>query len=668
MAPTASAVRRWSRALAAALAGAAVLAVAAAVVLTAVAGWTFGQALDAFVVTNGVIGLSLAVCGGLIGWYRPRNPIGWLFAVGGLAQSCAATVSPLVAVLSVNGGSVEVRRLLLTVFVWSWPWAVGLCLPLGLLLFPDGRLPSRRWRPAMVAVVVTAPLFVLAMAVGPEPLDSGLPLAYGTWARYDDYAALWMFAGYRTLAAMLLALAALVLRYRRGSETERVQLLWLLLAVVVVIGVTLPWGLVAGTPVVALLSIALVPAAVTVAIVRHQLLDIRLVVSRTLAWVVLSVAVVAAYAVLVALLDRLLVGQLGRSALLTVALVLVAAPALPRLQRLVDRALYGERANPAAVASRVGAQLSAAQSGLAGVVEAVRTGLQLPYVGLARDQVVLAEAGSPPDHVMHRPLVHAGADVGELRCAARTGERRLGPADERVLALLAAPLAAALHASVASAELQHSRERLVRAREEERRRLRRELHDGLGPTLTGLAFTADAAANVVGHDPAQAAELLGALRRETRTALLDVRRLVDDLRPPALDELGLVGALRQRAGQLGWRADGVPVRVQVDAPTQVPALPAAVEVATYRIATEALTNVVRHSAASSAMVRLSCGDRLEVTVLDDATSAEGPASWVPGVGLQAMRERAVELGGDFAAGPSAAGGRVRASFPLPVAP
>ena len=135
----------------------------------------------------------------------------------------------------------------------------------------------------------------------------------------------------------------------------------------------------------------------------------------------------------------------------------------------------------------------------------------------------------------------------------------------------------------------------------------------------------------------------------------------DSLRPPALDELGLVGALRQRADQLAWRADGQSVQVRLDVPQEVPTLPAAIEVATYRIATEALTNVVRHSQATGATIRLRCNDRLELSITDD-----GPpnGAWPPGVGLDAMRERAAELGGSFQAGPTPTGGQVVASFPL----
>jgi two-component system, NarL family, sensor kinase len=214
-----------------------------------------------------------------------------------------------------------------------------------------------------------------------------------------------------------------------------------------------------------------------------------------------------------------------------------------------------------------------------------------------------------------------------------------------------------------STELQASRERIVTAREEERRRLRRDLHDGLGPTLTGIALIADAAANLLERDPAKTGELLTTLRSDSRTAIADVRRIVENLRPPALDELGLVGALRERAEQLRWRADGQAIQVRLDLPDEVPALPAAVEAAGYRIVTEALNNVVRHSSGSVAVMRMSCGQTLDMEIVDD-----GPpnGAWRPGVGLQAMRERAAELGGQFEAGPSPAGGRVFVSLPLEV--
>ncbi len=255
----------------------------------------------------------------------------------------------------------------------------------------------------------------------------------------------------------------------------------------------------------------------------------------------------------------------------------------------------------------------------------------------------------------------------------RSGQRRLGSPDIAVLELLAGPLAVALHATALSAALQDSRIGLVAAREEERRRLRRDLHDGLGPALTGIAFKADAARNTMAAEPARAAGLLAEMRADTTAAIADIRRLVYDLRPPALDDLGLVGALREQSGRLAQRPDGGVVAVQISAPADLPPLPAAVEVAAYRIITEAMTNAARHSGARRVDVRLALvGPDLLIEVRDDGAVGDGAvgdgaasaAGWSPGVGLISMRDRAAELGGWCQAGPGPGGGRVTASLPL----
>jgi signal transduction histidine kinase len=203
--------------------------------------------------------------------------------------------------------------------------------------------------------------------------------------------------------------------------------------------------------------------------------------------------------------------------------------------------------------------------------------------------------------------------------------------------------------------LEQARERLVRGREEERRRLRRDLHDGLGPILTGVAFSADAASNLVETDPKQAIELIVAARRDVTDALGEIRRIVEDLRPPALDELGLEGAIRQHAQRLPQ------LEVTVSGSILPADLPAAVEVAAYRIATEALTNVARHANATKANVDVTLNGHLAVAISDDGQRQDG---WIEGVGLGSMRDRARELGGALTAGPFAGGGRVVANLPV----
>jgi two-component system NarL family sensor kinase len=289
----------------------------------------------------------------------------------------------------------------------------------------------------------------------------------------------------------------------------------------------------------------------------------------------------------------------------------------------------------------------------------VRVALHVPHVALTASGVPLASSGDASENVFSVPLEYDGALVGELHVGVRTGESTLGAADRNVLSLVAAPLAVAVHATLLSSQLQTSRERLVTAREEERRRLRRDLHDGLGPTLTGVALSADAATNLLATDPSRTRALLTGVSADVRTAIAEVRRLVEDLRPPALDELGLLGALRQRAEHLVR----TPLQLRLDVPATVPALSAAVEVAAYRIATEALTNVVRHAHASSVVVRLRCADELEVEVTDDGPP-NGP--WSPGVGMQAVRVRlpvreggAGRVGVRSPEGEAAGGGGVR---------
>lgn len=641
------AAQRTLRRLAAAL-GALVAGLAAyAVVATLATGWSFSEALDGFVVSNLVIGLGFGLCGALIAFHRPDHPVGWLYAAGGTLHLLTAAAAPTAQLLHDSGAPIWVVRACVTVFSWSWPWHIGVVLPLSLLLLPDGRLPSPRWRLAAWAVAVTGPLFAVEVGTSPES-PNGLPSGFLTLPSYGDLSAVWTVSELRWAVSMLVGVAALVVRYRRGDERLRRQLLWLVAAAAVALVALTPWALVDGTPVVVLFTIPLLPAAIAVGILRHQLLDIRLVLARGIAYAVLSALVLAAYAGLVVVLS-------GVASALVVALA--ALPLRGWVQHRVERLFYGHRSDPLRVASRVGSKLGV---GLAGPLEEIREALRLPYVAVAVDGSTVAASGNATPAVAGVPL---GAD-GELVVGLRAGERRLAPADERLLRMLAGPLTTAVQATRLSQDLQVSRERLVAAREEERRRLRRDLHDGLGPLLTGVAMSADAAANLAGRSPDQAATLLAEVRSDSRTAIAEIRRLIDDLRPPALDELGLVGAVQARAARTVARIDGTPLHAVVDAPDELPHLPAAIEVAAYRIATEALTNVVRHSDARTVAVRFGHGESLTVEVSDDG-SPNG--AWTAGVGLTGMRERAAELGGSCEAGPSPEGGRVLLRLPLETA-
>ncbi len=614
----------------------------AAGLATWTAGWGPARAQDAFVVSNLVIGMSFGLCGALIAWNRPSHPVGWLFLVGGLGQTVSAAAAPLGELSAQDGQPLWVTRALVTAFLVAWPVHIGVCLPLSLMLLPDGHLPSPRWRYAFGVVAVVSPLFVLAAANGRS--DGTHPDGYLLLPVDGRWQALWGAGEPVWVASMLLGVAALVVRFRRGDETIRRQLLWVVVAAGTVFVAVTPWALIAGTPVAVLFAIPLIPAGVTVAILRHGLLDVRVVVARALTYLLLSTVIFAGYALLVVWLS-------GVTSALLVALL--ALPLRDRLQSAAERLVYGDRGDPARLATRVGAVLH----DLEGTLEQVRTSLRLPFAAV-RDHTgtYLVMCGEPGGRTWTTALgVEHSLEVG-----LRAGERRLVSRDERVLSMLTGPLTVAITATTTAAALQASRGRLVTAREEERRRLQRDLHDGLGTLLTGVVLTADAASNTLTTDPQRAAELLATVRSELRNAVAEVHRLVDDLAPLAVDELGLVRALEVRAAQSVTRADGRPLEVTVVSRVAHP-LPAALEVAAYRIATEALTNVIRHAQATHATISLLTSDgMLEVEVLDDGPSRQ----WGAGVGTASMRERAAELGGRCDPGPGPHGGVVRALLPI----
>jgi two-component system NarL family sensor kinase len=641
-----------------------------AVVCALADGISLAAAVGSFMATNGALGVAFALSGLLLAWHRPRNPIGWLFLVAAAAEATSAAAVQLLGLGSVDGWPAVFLRLLASLYMLGWPLAVGLCLPMALLLFPDGHAAGARWRWLIWAAAAEGLLFELSSA-GPGKVSVGAhavtPLVAIPF--YDRFGMVWAASSPAWTAIVALAVASLAVRYRRGSDVERRQLLWLVLtglAALAYAGVS--WGIFGTGPVLGLLVIALIPTAVTVAILRYRLLDIRLVVSRALVYGLLTAAAAAAYVGLVTLLDVLVRSRVSFGSAI-VASVIVASgfnPARVRLQRLIDRVMYGDRHDPVRAVSLVGERLTGlGTAGLSGVMEALCGSLRLPFAAVRIGSVQAAAHGTIPELLHSVVIKYEGANVGELVVGLRSGQRRLSQPDIAVLDLLADPLAVALHAMALSAALQESRVSIVEAREEERRRLRRDLHDGLGPVLAGIAFKAEAARDVLSAESAYAGDLLGELRADTTAAIADIRRLVHGLRPSALDDLGLIGSLRQQSASLTPRSNGSDIAVEVDTSGGLPPLPAAVEVAAYRIITEAMTNAARHSGATKIGVKLALTDSqgLHIEVRDDGAGL-GPG-WRPGFGLISMRERAAELGGSCRAGPDpGCGGLVVAELPL----
>ncbi len=428
--------------------------------------------------------------------------------------------------------------------------------------------------------------------------------------------------------------------------------------------------------------------ALAVAILRYRLLSIDVILNRALVYGALTAFVIGAYVAIVGYLSTLFPTRSGLvpPLIATDVVAVLFQPLRERVQRRVNRLLYGERDDPYAVLARLGQRLEgslASDELLPTIAETVARTLKLPGVAILLNQdgalTLAAEyraAYGPPPAAGERaapasvalPLMARGEAVGELRLLLRPGERELGPADRRLLDDLSRQEGIAVQAARLTTDLrgltvtlQQSRERLVTTREEERRRLRRDLHDGLGPTLASVTFKVEAARNLLRRDPAKADALLASVAEQTQGTIADIRRLVYDLSPPALDQLGLVAALRQYAAHIDTGT-----LVSVDVPDDLGPLPAAVEVAAYRIALEATTNALRHAAARHCVVHLAVDDAaLCVEVCDDGRGL--PERPRMGVGLHSMRERAAELGGVCAVEPRAGGGTVvRARLPLAV--
>ncbi len=382
--------------------------------------------------------------------------------------------------------------------------------------------------------------------------------------------------------------------------------------------------------------------ALAVAILRYRLYDIDFVINRTLVYLLLSGCIVVAYVGVVAALGAIF--QAKASVVISlIATGLVAAAFSPlrmRLQRSVDHLMYGERDQPYEVLARLGNRLAAAtvaEEVLPSVAQTVAEAMRVPYVAVemaSEDGLsTIVAHGRPVDNALRLPLVHHGAQVGDLVVGPRGPNESFSAADRQLLDDLARQAAVAVHAVALTTDLRRSRERIVTAREEERRRLRRDLHDGLGPTLAAIAVRAEAAKRALQNDPDRAAEALSSIASDAQSAVIEVRRIVQDLRPPALDELGLVGAIRARADHFGEH-----LIIDVAAPDRLDDLPAAVESVAYRIVSEALTNVVRHSGASHAWVDIEERPQsVVIEVADDGLRRRGgrPGWRRPGVDARA---------------------------------
>lgn len=534
------------------------------------------------------------------------------------------------------------------VFLFLW-------LVLIAYLVPDGHSLSPGWRRWMLCGLAGVAAFLVGAA---GDADGFRKAHHGTdppvaWLPAPVAGTLGLIGLLFTVLLFFGAVLAVRARLRQSSGDTRLQLLWLVWG-----ATSLPLALVLAwvghfalddNPWVVDLALGLagtaLPVTIGIAILRYQLFDIRLVLSRTLTYGVLVTAVVAVYVLLLVGAQRLL-GASAPGGVLAVALVaVVVQPAYSTVRRRIERWVYGYRSDPDVALRRLGASLESADP--LHVVEAIAASVG---DALRVDRVWVAAPGALVPHdprTLRVPLIHRDELIGDLVVEVPVG-RRLSPADTALLHDLARHASVTVRAAQLAEELQASRSRIVTAREEERKRLRRELHDGVGPSLAAILLKLEAARSR--EDAAARGALLTEIREETKAAITEVRRVVDELRPPAIDELGLSGAIGQRAASLS--TDGLVF--EVIGPPTPPPIPAAVEVAAFRIASEAMTNVARHSGASRCRVELEFDHMLELTVSDNGQGTVRPRG--TGVGWTSMTERAAELGGSCTISDRAEGG------------
>lgn len=607
-------------------------------------------------VTTVLPGVLLLAAAAVVLRSRPGQPVGRLLAVVGGIWAADGVLSGWI-------GFSTLHDLPGLTFAYWFVARFGAVLLSGLVmllvLYPTGRLLDGRARSLGQAVLVAcfalpvmlllAPDSVVFSDVGPDDITTqvvSLPIPDRTWV------ALLVGAQLLTFGSIVAAVVMVWLRHRRADAAERTRLRWLLWAglmcvLLVVLSAAVGIG---GILISIVLNIAVSTLAVSVAIglVRPGLGDVDALVAWTLTTAAVAAVVVAIDLALLALASELLGDRLDQrevTLLVIVVAVAVYGPLRGWLGGGVRRLLFGRRSDRYGAVSGLAARLEATGSvdeQMPALAGAIAETFKVPFV---RVEVVAPDGGRlsathgrEPAEVQSLDIAYHETRVGRLVLPVLGVRAMLSRRDQGLLVDLVRQAAIAIRAGLLAVEVQQSRERLVLGREDDRRRIRRDLHDGLGPVLGGVALRLDAAGNAVESDPERARELVRLARTEVADALDDVRRLVHDLRPPALDDLGLEAALRQQAERV--RSE-VEVAVHADG---LDGLPAAVEVAAFRIASEAVVNVVKHADATLATVSLGTdGTVLDIEVSDNGRGIGEDVR--AGVGLLSMRERAEELGG-----------------------
>ena len=600
--------------------------------------------------------LPMVAAGAMIAAIRPRSPLGWMLLLIGTAGEVGRF--QVAAVGAADMGTQSFAWLLwLDDLTW---WLAVPLVPLVLLLLPDGRLRRRRTRPLFLVGLTM--WVVLGMSIAFEPRLGGLS---DTPTSIDNPVAIPMLSGALDIGGKLAklalamvfiaAVAMLANRWRTDRGPARRRMVWL--AAPIAIGcVALLGGMVSGTGDGAAAQLALimflvaVPLAICASVMGDTVPGIDDLAGSAAVYGVVAALLTGTYVLLVLSIGSLIRGSSRDLGVIvaTAAVALLFAPVRDRVQAAADRRLFGDATDPAVAVAHVGRALipHGETDVLTALVDAVAEALDARHVHLVLADGTSYARGIAAEPLVRRELVWGQDSVGDLTVSLPVTPPHRSAATAGAIALIDAlcPFVAAAVGTISLVdELQASRAGLVDAIEDERRRIRNDLHDGLGPTLAGVGLGLETLANLAADETPDFRNRLSRLRDDVATVYDDLRFLSRGLRPPALDELGLVGALRSQAGRLTASDASLQIRIAVDGdPQSVVSLPAAVELAAYHVAIEALTNVVRHAAATSCTVKLTRRREFQLEIRDDG---RGIASRPAGVGLLSMRDRCEQLGG-----------------------
>jgi signal transduction histidine kinase len=646
-----------------------------ATVASLVATLVFGLATDTFVSDGALVVLfpafllAFATVGALVVARHPRNAIGWIFLATGLAWTLAGAADSYAAYAVARGlTATTLARTADWVNLWFYGAAIFLPVTLLLLLFPDGRLASPRWRPALWAALIGGAgiAFTTAFDPTPESLDTqflrtnpfGLESAGALMGVVEPLS--WVLAG----LALVAAPAAIVTRLRRSTGDERGQLKWLAYAGVVVV-LTLVGAIVAGVvfgwsngsagerivQFVIILSLTLIPVSAGVAILKHRLYDIDVVINKTVVYGLLAAVVTAVYVAIVVGIGTA-VGSGGNAFLSAVAAAVVALvfqPARRWAQRLANRLVYGERATPYEVLSGFSGRLAETYSVdavLPRVARVLGEGVGAEHVrillrnGPRLEPVATWPDAAPTGRSEERSFEvrHQGEPLGAIEVAMPANEP-MDVAQEKLVEDVAAQAGLVLRNAALIADLRDSRRRIVTAQDERARKLERNIHDGAQQQLVALAVKVGLVERLVQADAQKAVAMLGEVKSEANDALENLRDLARGIYPPLLADQGLAAALGAQA-----RKVSIPVAVEPDG---IGRYPEETEAAVYFSCLEALQNVTKYAGASRATVRLAqANGTLMFEVSDDGRGFD-PGVVGHGTGLQGIADRLASLGGEL---------------------